>query len=167
MVLSNAKPSVFLSGSQLFNTKAASPSEKKVDIGLYITFRQGNSAAEYIPAEKLFWDREPAVPLMTSSISWGLLEHDYGDLQFIHTCCCVEFLCSCLSCSELCDLLLWASPTTNSQQWLSVKCIIDKASKYGLLLCTKIYLASKDLHYVKCKRPMASAPLYVSQIQLN
>lgn len=30
---------------QLFNKQAASPPEKKVDIGLYITFRQGNSGA--------------------------------------------------------------------------------------------------------------------------
>lgn len=74
---------------------------------------------QYIPPERLFWDQAPAVPLMTSSISWGLLEHDYGDLQFIHICCCVEFLCTRFSCSELCDLLLWASGTANSQQWLS------------------------------------------------
>lgn len=72
---------------------------------------------QYIPPERLFWDQAPAVPLMTSSISWGLLEHDYGDLQFIHICCCVDFLCTRFSCSELCDLLLWASGTANSQQW--------------------------------------------------
>lgn len=41
MLLSNAKTIGLLSGSQLFNTKAASPSEKEADIGLYITFSTG------------------------------------------------------------------------------------------------------------------------------
>lgn len=55
---------------------------------------------------------------MTSSISWGLLEHNYGDLQFIHICCCNEFFCTSFSCSNLCDLLPWSGSTANSQEWL-------------------------------------------------
>lgn len=86
---------------------------------LHYLFDRGIAGLQHIPPERLLWDQALAVPLMTSSISWGLLEHDYGDLQFIHICCCVDFLCTQFSCSELCGLLLSASGTANSQQWLS------------------------------------------------
>lgn len=117
--MSNAKPLVFYLGLNYSTRKQPPPLRREWILDSILPFDRGIVGLQYIPPERLFWDQAPAVPLMTSSISWGLLEHDYGDLQFIHICCCVEFLCTRFSCSELCDLLLWASRTANSQQWIS------------------------------------------------
>lgn len=80
---------------------------------LHYLFDRGIVGLQYIPPERLFWDQAPAVHLMTSSISRGLLEHDYGDLQFIHMCCCVEFFCTGFSCLELRDPQLRALQTVS------------------------------------------------------
>lgn len=119
MLLSNAQPLVFYLGLNYSTRKQPPPLRREWILDSILPFDRGIVRLQYIPPERLFWDQAPAAPLMTSSISWGLLEHDYGDLQFIHICCCVEFLCTRFSCSELCDLLLWASGTANSQQWIS------------------------------------------------
>ena len=117
--MSNAQPLVFYLGLNYSRRKQPPPLRREWILDSILPFDGGIVRLQYIPPERLFWDQAPAAPLMTSSISWGLLEHDYGDLQFIHICCCVEFLCTWFSCSELCDLLLWASGTANSQQWIS------------------------------------------------
>lgn len=50
---------------------------------------RGIAGWEYIPPERLFWDQEPAVPLMTPSISRGPPATQIKwFLQFIHICVC-------------------------------------------------------------------------------
>ena len=118
-LLSNAKPLVFYLGLNYSTRKQPPPLRREKILDSTLPFDRGIVGLQYIPPERLFWDQAPAEHLMTSSISRGLLEHDYGDLQFIHICCCVEFFCTRFSCLELCDLLLGVSGTANSQQWLS------------------------------------------------
>ena len=72
-VQSNAMPLVFYLGLNYSRSKQPPPLERRLGIGLYITFvPRGNSrGACYIPPEMLLWGPAPAVPLMTSSISGG------------------------------------------------------------------------------------------------
>lgn len=117
-LLSNAKLSVLYLGLNYSTTNRLPPLRREQILDSTLPFDRGIVELQYIPPERLFWDQAPAVPLMTSSISWGLLEHNYGDLQFIHICCCNEFFCTSFSCSNLCDLLPWCGSTANSQEWL-------------------------------------------------
>lgn len=60
---------------------------------LHYLFDRGIAGLQYIPPERLLWDQAPAAPLMTPSISWGLLQHKSSNfLIFTHPCVWLPFV---------------------------------------------------------------------------
>lgn len=54
---------------------------------LHYLFDRGIAGLQYIPPERLLWDRAPAAPLMTPSIYRGLLQHKYCNFTiYAHPC---------------------------------------------------------------------------------
>lgn len=96
--LSNAKPLVFYLGLNYSTGEQPPPLRREQILDSTLLFDRGIAERQYISPERLFWDQEPAVPLMTSSISFWLPETWLGWFTiYSHL-----FV---LSCSQLCGLL--------------------------------------------------------------
>lgn len=99
-LLSNAKPLVFYLGLNYSTGEQPPPLRREQILDCTLPFDRGIAEQQYISPERLFRDQAPAVPLMTSSISFWLPETWLGWFTiYSHL-----FV---LSCSQLCGL--WTS----------------------------------------------------------